>query len=121
MFELPKDDSKYKWTRHSKNKMLFYGISANKIRSIINSPKRKEDGVAENTIAVMQSNHKPKRNEEIWVMYQSSKLKTQTNFQYKSSILNSRFLVISAWRYPGITKPGSPIPIPLNILEELGL
>jgi hypothetical protein len=27
--------------------------------------------------------------------------------------------IISAWKYPGKTKPGSPIPIPQDILEEI--
>ncbi len=27
--------------------------------------------------------------------------------------------IISAWKYPGITKPGEPIPIPQDILEEI--
>lgn len=27
--------------------------------------------------------------------------------------------VISAWKYPGITKPGDPIPIPPDIFEEI--
>jgi len=30
-----------------------------------------------------------------------------------------RIKVISAWKYPGITKPGDPIPIPPDILEEI--
>lgn len=28
-------------------------------------------------------------------------------------------IIISAWKYPGITKPGAPIPIPQDILEEI--
>ena len=31
----------------------------------------------------------------------------------------SKILMISAWRYPGISKPGSQIPIPEDIFKEI--
>ena len=31
----------------------------------------------------------------------------------------SRILLISAWRYPGVTKPGAKVPIPDDVLAEL--
>jgi len=110
-FKFPEDTADYSWTRHVKNKMLFYGLSEAKIKGVIRNPKRKEEGVAENTVAVMRPSA-GKKKEEIWAMYTNkSKIKIQ----------KSKLTVISAWRYPGISKPGKMIPIPEDIREELGL
>lgn len=74
----PKDDSATHWTTHVKRKMIFYGLSASRIRSIIKNFQRKENGVAANTAAYMIRNDKPKRQEEIWVMTaENSKFKNQ--------------------------------------------
>jgi len=104
MFKFPKNDSQYRWTSHIKNKMLFYGISEQKIKTILKSPSRKEEGVAEKTFAVMKRNDTPKRKEELWVMYAAA---------------GTKFTMISAWRYPGKSKPGKEIPIPDDILAEI--
>ncbi|OGN09427.1 MAG: hypothetical protein A3J46_01325 [Candidatus Yanofskybacteria bacterium RIFCSPHIGHO2_02_FULL_41_11] len=133
-FNLPKNDSKYYWTQHSVRKMMFYGLTADKVKRIIKSPKRVETGVAENTIAVMQSTGTGKKPTEVWVMYANAtnhRLPT-TNDKNKSlgklSVVSSKLLVdnflsrkiiISAWRYPGISPVGKQIPIPADILEEL--
>ncbi len=45
-----------------------------------------------------------KKPTEIWLMYQQ--------FGQKKRI-------ISAWRYPGISPQGEPVPIPEDIVEEL--
>jgi len=83
-------------------KMRQYRISEGLIRRIIKSPKRMEEGVAPDTVAVMQSaGHK--RPYEVWVMYQK-KPKT---------------IVISAWRYPGISPVRAAVPIPADVLAEL--
>lgn len=50
----PKNDSKYEWTEHSKFKMAYYGLSAQRVLRVIRSPYRIEMGIVENTIAVMQ-------------------------------------------------------------------
>ena len=98
----PKNDSKYFWTAHVARKMRQYRISEGLIRRIIKSPKRMEEGIAPDTVAVMQSaGHK--RPYEVWVMYQK-KPKT---------------IVISAWRYPGVSPVRASIPIPEDILSEL--
>ena len=117
MIIFPKDDAKYRWTNHVKRKMAFYGLSGDRIKRIIRSPKRCETGVAENTIAVMsappgrdlalksgQPKNKRLSGSEIWVMYQKKGFKK---------------IIISAWKYPGISKPGTQIPIPADILAEL--
>lgn len=84
--------------------MLFYGLTADRVKRIIRSPKRVEEGVAENTIAVMTLGSNKKKPSEIWTMYQQK---------------GSRKIIISAWRYPGVSPVGRQIPIPAEILEEL--
>jgi hypothetical protein len=59
-FELLKKDTKYLWTQHVIRKMAFYGLSPDRVRRIIRNPKRVEEGVAENTIGVMQPSTNPK-------------------------------------------------------------
>ena len=114
----PKDDAQTLWTRHIKNKMLFYGLSEQRIRGVIRSPDRREEGIAPNTVAVMKRAKFRKKPEEIWVMYQSQNQKLNAKSQ-KLSFKKKRCTMISAWRYPGVTKPGAPIPIPEDILEEI--
>lgn len=99
------------WTKHSKRKMNYYRLSEARVKRVLKNPKRKEMGVAPGTIAVMQANSS-KHTSEIWVMYQiiNSKIKDK----------NSKVKVITAWRYPGKSPIRGPIPIPYEILEELG-
>lgn len=103
-FNFPKNDSKYHWTRHCVRKMLFYGLTADRVKRIIRNPNRVENGVAENTIAVMASGSNKKKPSEAWTMYRQKGSKT---------------IIISAWRYPGISPVGKHIPIPADILAEL--
>lgn len=104
IFKFPKNDRQSKWTQHVKDKMLFYRISEQKIRTILKSPDRHEEGIAPNTSAAMKRNDTPKRKEELWVMYQKH---------------GPQSLMISAWRYPGTSKPGREIPIPDDIISEV--
>ncbi len=124
--KFPKDDRYCTWTRHIKNKMVFYGISESKIRRVVKSPKRVEEGIAPDTTAVMQRNDRGAKREEIWVMYQTkNKRRTMNNQKSEKPIgstlvaSGSQKLMISAWRYPGITKSGTPIPIPDDVLADL--
>lgn len=103
-FELLKKDPKYHWTNHVIRKMTFYGLSPDRVKRIIRNPKRVEDGIAENTVAVMQSGTNKNKPSEVWTMYQRK---------------GSKKIVISAWRYPGVSPVGKAIPIPADILEEL--
>ena len=125
LFKFPKDDKFFLWTRHIKDKMLFYRISEQKIKTILKSPDRKEEGIAPNTNAVMKRNDTPKRKEEIWIMYtDSTNSKLQNANRKKSSrytlmASGSKKIMISAWRYPGKSKPGKEIPIPIDILNEI--
>ena len=103
--------------------MRQYGLSKQKLLGILRKPERKEQGIVPGTTAVMKTNpakwqqklpsrgkekdlrQKPKRAPgEIWLMYKDVK-----DFRK----------IISAWRYPGISKPGEEIPIPEDILHEL--
>jgi hypothetical protein len=133
-FKLPKDDSKYEWTNHVKEKMIYYGISSALIKRIVRFPKRKEEGIAPGTTAVMQPRGSVKTPQEIWVMYQPIGKKpigkSQTSnppegkplVSYgagKFQIEGEKRRIISAWRYPGVSPVGKKIPIPDEILQEL--
>ncbi len=95
------------WTNHAKGKMRFYQLSEQRIRRVLNSPKRVEEGIAPKTVAMMQpvSVKKDKGREiwkqEIWAMIEETE---------------SQRRIISAWRYPGMTKPRSEIA--LNLLKN---
>lgn len=77
------------WTHHAHTKMRYYQLSESRIKRVIHTPKRIEEGVAPKTMAMMQSAGSPKHPYELWVMIQDA---------------GSKRKVISAWRYPGITK-----------------
>ena len=115
--KFPKDDHILSWTRHIKNKMMFYGLSESKIRRILKSPKRREEGIAPRTMAAMQRNDRAKKKEEIWVMYQTKR--KEKNTPGRKLGLAPQVRLISAWRYPGISKAGDAIPIPDHILADL--
>ena len=82
------------WTAHSRAKMRYYKLSEARAKRVIHTPKRIEEGIAPNTIAMMQSAGSEKHPYEIWVMIQDIKAGRK---------------VISVWRYPGITKPRDEI------------
>ena len=89
------------WTAHAQSKMGYYRLSESKVRRVIKNPERIERGIAEDTIALMQPHGRGKSAHEIWVMIFDAKDKRR---------------VISAWRYPGHTKPGEGLPD--EILKE---
>jgi hypothetical protein len=117
----PKNTDKYHWTSHVKFKMQFYGLSAQKVLGVIKKPKRKEEGIVKNTVAVMQPispkiiNNKTIWKQEVWVMYQK---RGTRNGKRETKIINTeQFKIISAWRYPGVSPEKNPIPD--SILEEI--
>jgi len=121
---IPKNSDKYKWTNHVLAKMQYYGLSESRIIRTIRSPNRVEEGIAPETIAVMQVVGSKKHLYEVWVMYQEINngnktkkiLKTNnTKYQYPSSSKT----IISAWRYPGVSPIDKEIPIPDDIRAEL--
>ncbi len=112
------------WTEHSKIKMRQYGLSKQKLLGILYRPERKEKGIVPLTVAVMKTNKiffkekkitlknawsKPsagwrKAPGEIWLMYKDIK-------KFRK--------IISAWRYPGVSRPGEEIPVPEDIRKEI--
>ena len=80
--------------------MRQYSLGKYKLLQMLRKYDRKEEGIAPGTTALMKKAPKG----EIWIMYKENK-------NLKS--------IISAWRYPGISKPGEQVPTPLDIKEEL--
>jgi len=112
------------WTEHSKIKMRQYGLSKQKISGILRNPERIEQAIVPGLTAAMKTNKKfvskqpknpPKANAfrrasapgEIWVMYKDKNPSASSGQATRK--------IISAWRYPGVTKPGDEIPIPEDI------
>jgi len=141
----PRNTEKYFWTQHAIYKLRQYGLSAQRVIRVINNPQRKEEGIVEKAVAVMQptsvstKNGKRVWNSEIWAMYtsarggkvQSSKFQPKADppgaEKVQSEIKNSKFQflnsanrqirIISAWRYPGVSPQNNPIPE--EILREI--
>ncbi|MCP6719800.1 MAG: hypothetical protein KJI72_00535 [Patescibacteria group bacterium] len=109
MFKQPKEDARYSWTAHSFVKMRQYGISESRIKRIIRYPQRTEEGIALDTVAVMQSAG-TKRYQEVWVMYKVQSVSGKEQGAKKLKI-------ITAWRYPG--KSPERDPIPQEVIEEV--
>jgi len=89
------------WTSHARSKMLFYRLSEGRVKRVLNAPERIETGIAPETVAMMQTQRGPKNSHEIWTMVADDRVRRK---------------VISAWRYPGKTKPGEKLPE--EILKE---
>jgi hypothetical protein len=85
--------------------MHFYRLSPSRVRRVMNAPKRVEEGVAPKTVAMMQPAAMKGIGwtQEIWVMVQDSGTKRK---------------VISAWRYPGVTKPRAAVELARKEYEE---
>jgi len=89
-------------------------LSEGRIKKIFLSPHRVERGIAPDTTASMQRNDTKKRKEEIWVMWNKN-VKCQ-----KSNVKSSgKIIIISAWRYPGVSPVGKKIEIPEDVLADL--
>lgn len=109
---------------HARSKMRYYKLSESRIKRVLNYPKRVEEGVAENTVAMMQPGGTAKNPYEIWVMVQESKTKQARSRTAKEKeivrqlgLKEKTIKIISAWRYPGTTKPGERLPE--EILRDL--
>lgn len=103
-FKEPKNTDKIIWTKHSLEKMRFYNLSENRLKRVLRNSNRKEEGIAPETLAIMQRTGTEKHPTEIWLMYQN---------------IGKKIKIISTWRYPGVSPKGKEIPIPQDILEEL--
>jgi len=122
------------WTKHSQAKMKQYMLSESRVKRVIKNPLRVEEGIAPKTLASMQKAGSKKHPYEIWVMYiiQKSKIapsraagkafsdtRPKRLWRVGDKNQKSKIKIISAWKYPGVTQPGEPIPIPPDIFEEI--
>jgi hypothetical protein len=116
LLKSPKNTEKVYWTGHSKYKMQYYGLSAQKILGVIRRPKRKEEGIVKNTIAVMQPispkiiKNKEVWKQEVWAMYQKKIKNQKSKCKSIEKFNNNQIKIISAWRYPGVSPKKNPIP-----------
>ena len=106
LLKLPAGEGKVFWTQHSKMKLRQYRFSEKRVLKILRKPDRREEGIAEGTIAAMQITGTKKHPTEAWVMYVILK---------RPKVIK----IISAWRYPGRTPKGERPIIPEDTLEEL--
>jgi len=98
----------FKWTKHSERKIKYYGLSKSRVLRVIKNPFRVQEGIAPQTIAMMQpSRIKKIKNKKTW------KQEVWAMIQRENGIIK----IISAWRYPGVSPQTNPIPS--YIIEEL--
>ena len=108
----PKSSDRYRWTMHIGRKMQYYGLTPSRVLRIVRAPERTEDGVADGTIAGMQKSGTKAKPNEIWAMWR---------YEAPKSLLNKKTVIITAWRYPGVSPVRGKAPIPSEILAELEL
>lgn len=119
----------YRFTLHAQFKMRQYGLSDQKVRSVIRNPRRREEGIVKDTVAVMQPvsvkrgpDGKDTWKQEVWVMFQvrgsgaTSKKIQDTKYRILDTA-QRQLRIISAWRYPGVSPKRNPIPE--DILREI--
>lgn len=105
--------AEYEWTKHALLKMRHYGLSEQRIKRVIRAPFRYEEGVLEKAIAVMQpasvyrdKDGKKMWKQEIWTMY----ILAKRGSSKKQDTRDKKIRVITAWRYPGVSKKRDAIP-----------
>lgn len=121
------NSGRYLFTLHAEYKIREYHLSRQRVTRVIRSPRRTEEGIVPDTVAVMQPSStkrvqgKEIWTQEIWVMY---KIHSKSNpvaggkSSKMASILNQPQLkIISCWRYPGVSPERDPIPA--EILREI--
>jgi len=106
LLKLPENKDGIRWTKHVQRKMRQYQLSEKRVLRVLRKPDRKEEGIAEGTLANMQTTGTKKHPTEIWMMYQI--------FKRPKGIK-----IISAWRYPGRTPKDQRPLIPEDILQDL--
>ena len=118
----------YQFTAHSQYKMKQYGLSEQRVKTVIRNPKRREEGIVAQTVAVMQPvsikkvDGKETWKQEIWVMFvvknqKQGEERTHTSRFVIRDSAQQGLRIISAWRYPGVSPKRNPIPD--EILREL--
>jgi hypothetical protein len=126
-----KDDQTFQWTNHAKRKLFYYRLGPAKIKSIIRHPARLEQSIVQGLTAAMRPGGSRKNPYEIWTMFEIIEIKNQKlklgikNLKNKAKKIKlkpqKKIKIISCWRYPGKTKPGKPVPIPEDVISELGI
>ncbi len=111
-FKIPKEDHKFRWTNHVVRKMQYYGLTPSRVLRVIRAPERVEDGVADGTLAAMQTAGTKAKPWEIWVMWRDLT-------KSAGPLGVSKKVVITAWRYPGTSQVRERVPIPSDVLAEL--
>lgn len=108
---MPQVFRKLFWTEHSKIKMKQYGLSKSKLLAILYKPERRELGIVPGTIAIMRTNKIFFKTKQITITkaWRSSKKAPGEIWLMYKDIKDIR-KIISAWRYPGVSKPGEEIP-----------
>ena len=130
MYKKPRNDDKYVWTNHVVGKMTYYRISESLVKRVVRFPKRVEKGIAPGTTACMQPAGSKKNPSEVWAMYRpvadvahafgNKSPKSERGQLPEGKIqFRERVVIITSWRYPGISPIGEPIPIPEDILAEI--
>lgn len=102
---LPGGD-KYRWTNHVHRKMQFYGLTPSRVLRVIRAPDRIEEGIVQGTLAAMQTAGTTAKPWEVWVMWREEIHKK---------------VIITAWRYPGVSPVREKIPLPPGLEAELAL
>ncbi|HOD96845.1 MAG: hypothetical protein WC579_00130 [Candidatus Paceibacterota bacterium] len=103
-FKIPQNSETVVWTKHSIEKMMQYQLSESRIKRVLHTPHRIEEGIAPQTIAVMQNAGTIKHPKEIWVMLQEIKTKqNKKDKKISAGLSHQKIRIISVWRYPGKT------------------
>ncbi|MDX1440680.1 MAG: hypothetical protein R3284_12330 [Rubricoccaceae bacterium] len=95
--------------------MMHYRLTPSRVMRIVRAPERIEDGVAPGTVAGMQATGSKEKPSEIWAMWRDEKKKKKPS----ADVLGPRKVIITAWRYPGVSPVRDVAPIPSDILAEL--
>ena len=107
--------SKFHWTNHVVRKMGFYGLTPSRVLRVIRAPERVEEGIVDGTLAAMQTAGTKAKPWEVWVMWREEQKKRAIK-----DILNpNKKVIITAWRYPGVSPVRERAPLPPGVLAEL--
>lgn len=112
------------WTEHAKIKLRQYRLSEARVKRVLRFPKRREVGVAPETVAGMQPAGSKQHPYEIWVMWEEKIKKRkekgkieERNFLKKNFLDKNKIKIISVWKYPGKSPVREPPPIPEEVWE----
>jgi len=114
------------WTKHALAKMQYYRLTQNKVKTVLRSPFRMEEGIAEHTLAVMIPNKLVSQNKTSIVKKPSSFNRWEKTFKHHKEEIwamyqkrHGQIFIISAWRYPGESPVNKPLEIPPDVYDDL--